>query len=63
MRCTDDGPNHVATLLLKSDGCVGRNIRLFTDTILTFIHTLYDKIVLGIHTESKIASTDNDCLL
>ena len=38
MRCTDDGrnkgPNHVATLL-KSDSCVGRNISLFTDTLLT----------------------------
>ena len=66
MRFTDDGlskgPNHVATLL-KSDSCVGRNIWLFTDTTLMFIHTVYDKVVLDIDTESKAANTDKDCLL
>ena len=49
MRCTDDGPskgpNHVATLL-KSDSFVERNICLFNDIILMFIHVVYDKIVL-----------------
>ncbi len=56
IRCTDDcpskGPNYVATIL-KSHSCVGRNICLFSDVILMFIHTVYDKIVLGIHIESK----------
>ena len=61
MWCIYDGlnksPNLVATSL-KSDSRLGRNIWLFTDTILMFTHTVYNKIVLGIHIESKVANTE-----
>jgi hypothetical protein len=62
---TDDGPkkgpNRVA-MLWKSDRCIG-GIFDFTDTILMFIYTVYEKTVLGIHLESNVASTDTECLL
>ena len=63
MRCTDDSPNKVKTMVLRYYNQIAVLDGIFDCLLILYLclYILFTTKLLGIQIESKVANTDKDC--